>query len=271
MIVLMRPRQARTTITRRGSARARRLRERVALDVRTAREDAGLSLRRLARAAGVSHATLASIERAAHDPTTEVLARVGEALGMDLAVRLYPGTGPHLRDHHQAAMLEALLRELHPRWRSAPEVWVTEPARGVIDLELTPDRGNEPLVAVEAESELRRLERQVRWAGAKARALADLRGRPTSRLLLLRCTRANRSAVAAHQETVASAYPAPIAATLAALRGEARWTGSALLWADTAAGRARIRSTPPRGITIGRRAWQDDHGTTPPHPEPPGG
>jgi len=62
--------------------------------------------------------------------------------------------------------------------------------------------------------------------------------------------------------------PAPVAATLAALRGEARWTGPALLWADTAAGRAGIRVMPPRGITVGRRAWQDCHGTTPNPPKP---
>jgi hypothetical protein len=80
---------------------------------------------------------------------------------MDLGVRLYPGTGPLIRDHLQAAMIEALLQILHPRWRPSPEVWVTRPVQGVIDLVLeaeVDDDATAPLIATEAQSELRRLE-----------------------------------------------------------------------------------------------------------------
>lgn len=235
-----------------GSHRARTLRHRVATDLRQARQDAGLSQRAVARAAGVSNATLSALERGLHDPTTEVLARVGAALGMDLSVRLYPGTGPLLRDRHQAAMVEALLVILHERWRPSPEVWVTRPVKGVIDLVLEPAGSSEPLVALEAQSELRRLEQQIRWAHAKAEALAETRTRSVAPLLLLRNTRATRAVVAEHATTVRAAYPARAADAFAAITSTAPCPGPAILWADVATDRARIRANPPRGITVGR-------------------
>lgn len=243
---------ARTRVQRAGSRRARELRQRLAHDITAAREDAGLSQRRLARAAGIASSTLNELERGTHDPSTEVLARVGEALGMDLSVRLYPGTGPLLRDHAQAAMNEALLRVLHGRWLPSLEVWVTRPVRGVIDLVLEPAGSLEPLVAVEAQSDLRRLEQQVRWAHAKSEALAGARERTVSSLLLLRSTRRTRALVTEHAATVAAAYPATAAAAFAALTSPEPWPGAALLWCDVEHGRARVRATPPRNITIGR-------------------
>jgi hypothetical protein len=177
---------------------------------------------------------------------------VGATLGLDLALRLYPGSGPLIRDHIQALMIEALLGILGQRWRPRPEVWVTRPVRGVIDLVLEPPEAAEAVVAAEAQSELRRLEQQVRWAHAKSAALGEARERHTSQLLLLRNTRRTRAVVAQHAATVAAAYPAPAADALAALTGERRWPGAALLWVDVEHGRARLRASPPRGITSGR-------------------
>jgi hypothetical protein len=51
---------------------------------------------------------------------------------------------------------------------------------------------------------------------------------------------------------MASAYPVPAAEAYAALTGDLPWPGPALLWVDLGQGRARIRSTPPRSITVGR-------------------
>jgi transcriptional regulator with XRE-family HTH domain len=243
---------ARSRFERRGARRARELRGLIASDIRRVREDAGLSQRGLARAAGISNSTLAALERGVHDPTTEVLARIAAVLGMDLAMRLYPGTGPLIRDHSQAAMIEALLGMLHPRWRPTPEVWVTRPVKGVIDLVLEPELQTEPLVSVEAQSELRRLEQQIRWAHAKSQALSETRGRSASPLLLLRSTRNTRAIVADHAATVRAAYPAPSADAHAALTGTARWPGAAVVWCDMEQGKARLREAPPRGITLGR-------------------
>lgn len=245
-----RPHTPRTSIERAGARVARKLRTQLAADVQQARDDSGISIRRLARAAGVSHATLSALERGTHDPSIEVLARVGTALGMDLSVRLYPNTGRLVRDHIQAAMIEALLRVFDERWQPSPEMAVYRPVRGVIDLVL--DTSAEPLVATETQSELRRLEQQLRWSQTKADAGAAARARAKSHLLLLRSTRATRTVLAAFKQTVRAAYPARSEAAYAALTGDHAWPGAAVLWCDVAQGRAHIRVQPPRGISIGR-------------------
>jgi transcriptional regulator with XRE-family HTH domain len=228
------------------------------MDVERARSDAGLSVRRLAEAAGISHATLLSIERGMRDPTTEVVARVAAVLGMSLSVRLYPGTGPLIRDQHQAAMLGALIGIAHPRWRRQLEVAVYRPVRGFIDCVL--DASGEPVVACEAESDLRRIEQQVRWSSAKADALVAARTGDASTgppirvacLLLLRSTTRTRSVVAQHSELLATAYPARATDVYLALTGSTPWPGDALLWCRVENGIAVVLDRPPRGIVVGR-------------------
>lgn len=241
---------ARTRIERQGSERARQLRADVSSAVRSARQDAGLSLGRLARAAGVSASTLAALERERHDPSTEVLARLGAALGMELSVRLYPGTGPIIRDHLQAAMIEALIGLLDDRWRPLPEVLVRQPVRGVIDLVL--DSATPPLVAIEAHSQLRRLEQQVRWSRTKADALATARSEPVGRLLLLRSTAQTRAIASEYEATLSAAYPARTADAYDALVGDRAWPGDAIVWCQVEGGTARILPGPPRNVGVGR-------------------
>jgi transcriptional regulator with XRE-family HTH domain len=236
----------RTTIERRGSRRAREVRRQIASDVRRAREDAGLSVRRLASAAGLSHSTLLALERESRDPTTEVLARLAVALGMDLGVRLFPGTGPLVRDHLQGAMIATLIEALDPSWRATPEVAVHRPVRGVIDLVL--EGAGPPLVACEAQSELRRLEQQVRWSKAKADALAEARQQPVSRLLLLRSTARTRALAVEFRAFLAAAYPATHEQALRALRDGTSWPGDAIVWGHVESGVATIASRPPRSL-----------------------
>jgi transcriptional regulator with XRE-family HTH domain len=159
---------------RRGHRRARVIRQDLGADVAALRESSGLSMRALALAAGISPSTQATIEAGTHSPSIEVLARVADALGARLGVRLFPGTGPRIFDHLQAGMLKALLQELHSRWDRRLEVPVYGQARGVIDLVLE-DARERVVVACEAQSQLRRLEQQVRWASMKADALAEAR------------------------------------------------------------------------------------------------
>lgn len=248
----LRQRRPRTAPQRTAARRVRMMRGQLANDVRRYREDAGLSLSALADVAGISKSHLHAIEAGSKEARFEPLARVAAALGLDLSVRLYPGTGPLIRDHLQAAMAEALLGIIHERWRPSLEVWVRRPVRGVIDLVLDAQDSAEPRIATEAHSELRRLEQQVRWSGAKANALAEASQRRTSRLLLLRNSRHVRAVVAAHAEVIRAAYPARAADAFASLTGERAWPGDAILWADVDDGHARIRPTPPRGITSGR-------------------
>ena len=92
------------------------LRSRLGAELRAARQDAGLSLSGLARLCGIAKSTLHAIEAGQTEPRLETAARLATALGSDLGLRLYPGTGPLVRDHLQLAMLQALLDVLHPRW-----------------------------------------------------------------------------------------------------------------------------------------------------------
>jgi hypothetical protein len=69
-------------------------------------------------------------------------------------------------------MVEKLLRCLDPRWKPQLEVPVKHPSRGVIDVVLT-DRSSPVAVAAEVQSELRRLEQQIRWSTEKADGLRE--------------------------------------------------------------------------------------------------
>ena len=197
-------------------------------------------MRALAMAAGISPSTQPAIEVGTNSPSIEVLARVAQVLGAGLGVRLYAGTGPRIHDHLQAPLLKALVRDLHPRWVRRLEVPLRGQVRGVIDL-VFEDASEPAIVACEAESQLRRLEQQVRWATMKADALAVLRGEAgageanavtvtVSRLLLLRSTQSTRHVVTEFGELLAAAYPARYADLLAAITGTAPWPGPGLVW-----------------------------------------
>jgi hypothetical protein len=176
------------------------------------------------------------------------------ALGADLGVRYFQGTGPRLRDHLQVAMSEAILRHLHPIWRATPEVAVYRPVHGVIDLVLE-QRPSTRTVATELHSQLRRVEQQVRWQGQKADGLAALpeqQGRDVSRLLVLRNTEATRDAVRAAEGTLRAAYPGRTADAVASLREGARWPGPTIAWMVVEAGNATLIDGPPRGVLVGR-------------------
>jgi hypothetical protein len=110
-------------------------------------------------------------------------------------------------------------------------------------------------VATELQSQLRRVEQQVRWAGQKADALAELpaqAGRRVSRLLVLRNTHSMREVARAAHATLQAAYPARTHDAVAALRGEASWPGSAVAWMRLDQGHATLMDGPPRGVALGR-------------------
>jgi transcriptional regulator with XRE-family HTH domain len=226
---------------------AARLRGTLAGDLRRLREDSGVSQRALSAAAGVAQGHISATESGDRAPTLEIYARLAAALGADLAVRLYPNTGPAIRDRHQARILEALLGTLHRHWRRFPEVGVRHPARGWIDAVLH-DPARSIIVAVEIQSELRRIEQLIRWSAEKAASLpswsgwAGLGPEPeVSRLLIVRRTRSTAAAARDLGRQLRAAYPAHPADALAALRSDVvAWPGPALLWARIEAGRVRF-------------------------------
>jgi len=177
-----------------------------------------------------------------------ILAAIARVLGGRLRMRIEPGSGPLIHDHIQAAMLQALLPLIRPRWARFLEVPVHRPVRGMIDLVLADQPAN-LLIANEFQSQVRRLEQLLRWAMEKAEALRNVpdlaprgtAGPPTiSRLLVLRSTAATRALERTFGHLLATAYPADSRDVLAALTGNAPWPGPGILWMDVDGGRAHV-------------------------------
>lgn len=234
-----------SSLQRAARRSAEHARASVATDIARLRADAGLSRAELFRGSGVDSSYLARIEDGRATPSLETYARLAAALGADLSVRLYPNTGPTIRDRHQAPILEALLAVLHPRWRAYPEIAVRRPSRGWIDVGLHDARGR-ILVATEIQSELRRLEQLIRWSAEKAASLpswdgwAHLGEAPAvSHLLIIRDTRTTRGIAREFRRTLQASYPAHPEDAVAALTGVDPWPGPALLWATGSTADAR--------------------------------
>lgn len=210
------------------------------------REDAGATRALLAANAGVDPAYLGRIEAGGEHPTIETYQRLASALGADLGARIYPNTGPAIRDRHQARMLELLLAGLHPRWQPFTEVAVRRPSRGWIDAALF-DATAHLLIASELQSELRRLEQVVRWSAEKAAALPSWDGwqllgpePQVSRLLVVRRTRATRAVATEFERQLRVAYPGHPDDALRALTGTAPWPGPTIVWAVLEGKRSRV-------------------------------
>jgi transcriptional regulator with XRE-family HTH domain len=225
-------------------------------DIRRLREDAGVSKTAVAAIAGIDRTYLTDIEDGRVGVSLESLNRVAAALNANLNLRLFPNAGPRIRDRFQAPMIEALLNVVAPAYERHLEVPVYRPARGVIDLVLALVGR---IISVEAHSDLRRLEQQLRWAAEKSDALPSSAIWPAlaapgvttaiSRILVLRSTSRTRSLVRDFSATFAAAYPADPGQVLRALAQPAEpWPGSGLLWTRVEAGRATILPGPPRGV-----------------------
>jgi transcriptional regulator with XRE-family HTH domain len=247
----------------RADRRTAELRRALGAELRANRVDQGISQQRLADAVGIDRGHLARIELGAVGASLDHLERVAAGLGGDLSVRFYPGTGSTLRDRDQAAIVEALLRGRAPVWNAMTEVGVYRPARGVIDLVLS--RSDGTVVAVEVQSQIRRLEQLLRWANMKRESLPSSdwwrttggTPIPPSALLVVRMTEANRRVVAEHEATFRAAFPATTTEAFGSLTTGSPWPGPALLWADITRGAAAIRSTPPRAVDVGRVRLDD--------------
>lgn len=249
--------ERRPGVDRACKRRARETKRALGRDLFRIRTDAAASHGKVAALAGIDRSHYSKIEAGIANPTIETLAAIATALGADVSVRLYPGTGPRLTDRHQARMIEALLRSLSGDWRPHIEVPVSRPVRGVIDLVLERQAAG-LLVAAEAYSELRRLEQQIRWSADKAAAIgsSDLVGPGpapnVSRLLVLRSTTTTRGLAREFEATLRAAYPAPTCDVVAALRAGAAWPGPGIAWIRIEGERVELLDGPPRGVRLGR-------------------
>lgn len=251
---------SRTQVERETARRMRRSDVDTGDQIRRMRLEAGVTLTEVARTVAVHRSHVARIESGLARPSLEVLTAIGIALGADLSLRYFPGAGPRLHDRFQAVMVETFLRELDPRWLVELEVPISQPSRGVIDIVLT-DRHGPVTVAGEAQSELRRLEQQIRWSTEKADGLAqrldrdgpDPVRRNVSRLLILRSTVTTREIARRFGATLAGAYPARTEDVVRALTYPvAPWPGPGIVWMHVEGDRATLMRFPPRGVSLGR-------------------
>jgi len=238
----------------------RRLDLQIGEDVRRMRLEAGATLTALAAVVGVHRSHIAKIEAGTARASLEVLTAMGVALGADLGVKYFPGTGARIHDRFQATMTETLLRALDPRWRVELEVPIGRPSRGVIDLVLR-DRSSSATVAAEVYSELRRLEQQIRWSAEKAEGLSSRLGdaevhapsRNVSRLLVLRSTNATRELARRFEATLSTAYPARTHDVVLALTtATAPWPGSGIVWMHLHGADVSLMPFPPPNVSLGR-------------------
>lgn len=244
-------------IDRQVSARLRTIGRAIGEDLERLRIDSGVSQAALSHAAGVDRSFLGRIVRGDARPSLETLVALSVALGADPSIRIWGGTGPRLTDRHQARMMEALARPLHPVWTPHLEVPVWRPVRGVIDSVL--ERRDAPLlVLTEVQSSLPRLEQSLRWFAEKAAAIDSaplFRDRPvppTSRLLVLRSTRATREVAMRFEATLRVAYPASTDAAVRSLIDGEPWPGDAIVWVRIDGDEVELMAGPPRLIRVGR-------------------
>jgi hypothetical protein len=116
-------------------------------------------------------------------------------------------------------------------------------------------------VATEFQSELHRVEQQLRWNTEKAEGLADRLAEdrsagPTlvvSRLLVLRSTSTTREIARRYEATLRTAYPASARDVIEALTTPScPWPGPGIAWMRLERGIATLLEAPPRGVRLGR-------------------
>jgi transcriptional regulator with XRE-family HTH domain len=222
------------------------LRRRLAEDLVRLMADSGVTFTALMAVTGLSRTYIGRLVRGAERPSLESYVKLATALGADLSARLYPHTGPVIRDRHQGRLLEVLLEQVHPRWHVFTELAVRRPARGWIDAGLHDPRSG-TFVAVEIQSELRRLEQTIRWSREKANSLPSWSGWTSleplpevSQLLVVRRTRATANLGRDFGRQLAAAFPAHPDDALASLLGTEPWPGPTLVWATIERGVVRF-------------------------------
>jgi transcriptional regulator with XRE-family HTH domain len=253
----MSPNARRPAVEREIRRRQRVIVRKIGQDILHLRTDAAATQGRVAALAGIDRSHVARIEAGTANASIETLIGLATALGADLSVRFYAGTGLRLTDRHQARMLEAILRRLSPVWRPHLEVPVFRPARGVVDVVF--ERPAERLLVVsEASSTIARLEQQIRWSAEKAASIgsSDL-VRPgveteVSKLLILRSTEATRSIARAFEAVLRAAYPASTRDAVGSLVNGTPWPGASIVWVRIEGERVELLDGPPRGVPLGR-------------------
>jgi hypothetical protein len=203
-------------MSRSSSSRRRALEQcaRIGSEMKLARVTHAMTGRAAARRAGVSWSTGARVELGDPGVTITTLCAVGEAVGLDIVLRAYPGSGPTLRDTGQLALAEQMCAQAHAGWQ--PNIELAVGAHGeAIDVALFATR---EIWAVEIERMAIDFQAQYRRADGKRATLAALHQRPVRLVMILEDSRRNRAALEAHLVFIRATLPAGSREVLRALR-----------------------------------------------------
>jgi len=185
-----------------GVARGRAATELVLRELHQARTDRNLSGETVGRAIGITGAHYSRVERGlVSGLTIEQASRLLAAVGLQLAVRVFPAGQP-IRDAGHAALLERLRATLHGSLRAMTEV--PFPAAGDLRAWDIVVAGSSWRHAFEAETRPRDLQALERRIALKARD-----GGVDGVSLLLLDSRHNREFVRAHRSSLAERFPVP--------------------------------------------------------------
>lgn len=206
--------------------RARQQSARIGDEVRTAALALGMTRQQVARRAGVSWATVVNVEIGEPGVQIDTLCAVGEAVGLDIVLRAYPGRQPTLRDTGQLQYAELLVAQAHDRWQPQVELAVGQHGEAV-DLALF---GSHEIQDYEIETLATDFQRQLRRADQKRLLLAAQHRRPVRLVLAIRDTPANRAALAPHMAVIRTNLPAGSREILASLRSGEPLGRDGLVW-----------------------------------------
>ena len=178
----------------------------------------------MGRPAGMSQSEVSRYERGLIPVDLERAVLLHSLVGLDLAVRSYPGGTP-LRDRAHAALLARFRARLHPRLRWDTEVPLPndrdQRSWDAVTWSPSPDRWAVP---IEAES------RPTDWQALERRLKLKMRdGHVDLVILLIADTRHGRAFVRALGAAITEAFPVPARDALQALGAGRRPSGSSLI------------------------------------------
>jgi transcriptional regulator with XRE-family HTH domain len=193
-------------------------------ELRAGRLDRNIAGKDVAAAIGLSPAQYSRLERGLTETfPIEHAAMALDAVGLQLAVRVYPG-GPPIRDKAQSSLLDRLRACCHVSIRILTEVGLPIPG--------DPRAWDVVLIGmgwrhrVELETRPRDYQALIRRINLKARDSGEDAGAS----LILLDSRHNRDFVKLHQAALTASFPVPAAVALAALRaGTDPGAGSVIL------------------------------------------
>lgn len=185
-----------------------------------------MTRQQLANRAGVSWATVVHVEIGEPGVQVDTLCAVGEAAGLDIVLRAYPGRPPSLHDTGQLEHVRLLMGQAHGQWHPHVELAVG-PHGQAIDLAFF---GAAEIQAHEVERMASDFQAQLRRADEKRLALAASHQRPVRLVMVIEDTARNRAAMAPHLEVVRTRLPATSGEVLASLRSGQPLGQDGLLW-----------------------------------------